>query len=154
MAGPIPNPDKEPTPDGRLIAPDEGGLTNYRSPSFDPKTGLFVVSAKPSYCIYFSKPADGTYGWSGADYSVWSKAVLEAIDYKTGEIRWEHELGPGRCRSRRPDNRVRPHIHRGLRTATCLHRIPRTARRCGMPERARPSKALPLPMSWMDASTC
>ena len=33
---PIPNPDKEPAPDGRLIAPDEGGLTNFRSPSFDP----------------------------------------------------------------------------------------------------------------------
>ncbi|HTD53796.1 MAG TPA: PQQ-binding-like beta-propeller repeat protein, partial [Silvibacterium sp.] len=42
---PIPNPDKEPAPDGRLIAPDEGGLTNYRSPSFDPKTGLFIVDA-------------------------------------------------------------------------------------------------------------
>jgi len=24
--------------DGRLIAPDEGGLTNFRSPSFDAKT--------------------------------------------------------------------------------------------------------------------
>ena len=32
---PIPNPAKEPAPDGRLIAPDEGGMTNYRSPSFD-----------------------------------------------------------------------------------------------------------------------
>lgn len=92
---PIPNEDKDPTPDGRLIAPDEGGMTNYRAPSFDPKTGLFVVSAKPSYSIYFSKPADGTYGWSGADYSVWSKSVLEAIDYKTGDIRWQHELGSG-----------------------------------------------------------
>ncbi len=29
---PIPNPEKEPARDGRLIAPDEGGLTNYRSP--------------------------------------------------------------------------------------------------------------------------
>jgi alcohol dehydrogenase (cytochrome c) len=93
---PIPNPEKEPAPDGRLIAPDEGGLTNYRSPSFDPKTGLFIVSAAPSYSLYFSKPADGTYGWSGADYSLWSKGVLEAIDYQTGKIRWSHELGQGR----------------------------------------------------------
>jgi len=92
---PIPNPDKEPTPDGRLIAPDEGGMTNYRSPSFDPRTGLFVVNAKPSYSIYFSKPADGTYGWAGADYGLWSKSLLEAIDYRTGKTRWTHELGPG-----------------------------------------------------------
>ena len=90
---PIPNPAKEPAPDGRLIAPDEGGLTNYRSPSFDPKTGLFIVSASPSYSLYFSKPADGAYGWAGADYGLWSKSVLEAIDYKTGKIRWSHALG-------------------------------------------------------------
>jgi alcohol dehydrogenase (cytochrome c) len=91
---PIPNPDKEPAPDGRLIAPDEGGMTNYRSPSFDPKTGLFIVDAHPSYGIYFAKPADGTFGWAGADYGVWGKGVLDAIDYQTGEIRWAHELGP------------------------------------------------------------
>jgi alcohol dehydrogenase (cytochrome c) len=90
---PIPDPKKEPAPDGRLIAPDEGGLTNYRSPSFDPKTGLFLVSAHPSWSIYFAKPADGTYGWAGADYGVWGKGVLEAIDYETGKPRWTHELG-------------------------------------------------------------
>jgi alcohol dehydrogenase (cytochrome c) len=91
---PIPNPAKEPAPDGRLIAPDEGGLTNYRSPSFDPKTGLFIVDAHPSYSVYFNKPADGAYGWAGADYGLWGKGVLEAIDYQTGKIRWTHELGP------------------------------------------------------------
>ncbi|HLH33189.1 MAG TPA: acido-empty-quinoprotein group A [Alloacidobacterium sp.] len=91
---PIPDPAKEPAPDGRLIAPDEGGLTNFRSPSFDPKTGLFIVSAHPSWSIYFSKPADGDYGWAGADYGLWGKGVLEAIDYQTGKIRWKHELGP------------------------------------------------------------
>jgi alcohol dehydrogenase (cytochrome c) len=92
---PIPNPEKEPAPDGRLIAPDEGGLTNYRSPSFDQKTGLFIVNAHPSYAIYFAKPKDGTYGWAGADYGVWGKSVLQAIDYHTGETRWTHELGSG-----------------------------------------------------------
>ena len=87
---PIPNPAKEPAPDGRLIAPDEGGMTNYRSPSFDAKTGLFIVDAHPSYGIYFAKPADGSFGWAGADYGVWGKAVLDAIDYQTGKIRWSH----------------------------------------------------------------
>jgi alcohol dehydrogenase (cytochrome c) len=91
---PIPNPAKEPAPDGRLAAPDEGGLTNYRSPSFDPRNGLFIVDAHPSYGIYFAKPADGAYGWAGADYDIWGKGVIEAIDYQTGKIRWSHELGP------------------------------------------------------------
>ena len=92
---PIPNPAKEPARDGRLIAPDEGGMTNYRSPSFDPKTGFFVVDAHPSYGIYFAKPEDGAFGWAGADYGVWGKGLLEAIDYRTGKICWTHELGPG-----------------------------------------------------------
>jgi alcohol dehydrogenase (cytochrome c) len=90
---PIPNPAKEPAPDGRLIAPDEGGLTNFRSPSFDPKTGLFLVNAHPSYSLYFTKPADGAYGWAGADYGLWGKGLLEAIDYQTGKLRWTHDLG-------------------------------------------------------------
>jgi alcohol dehydrogenase (cytochrome c) len=92
---PIPNPDKEPAPDGRIIAPSEGGLTNYRSPSFDAKTGLFIVDASHSWSLYFAKPADGAYGWAGADYDLWDKGVIKAIDYKTGKIRWSHELGGG-----------------------------------------------------------
>jgi alcohol dehydrogenase (cytochrome c) len=92
---PIPNPAKEPAPDGRLIAPDEGGLTNYRAPSFDPKTGLFIVDAHPSWSLYFAKPADGAYGWAGADYGLWGKGVIEAIDYQSGKVRWTHEVGEG-----------------------------------------------------------
>jgi len=85
---------QEPAPDGRLIAPDEGGLTNFRSPSFDPKTGLFIVDAHPSYSIYFSKPADGTYGWSGADYGLWGNGVIEAIDYQTARFAGATTLAP------------------------------------------------------------
>jgi alcohol dehydrogenase (cytochrome c) len=92
---PIPNPAKEPARDGRLIAPDEGGMTNYRAPSFDPKTGLFIVDAHPSWSIYFAKPEDGNYGWAGADYGLWGKGVIEAIDYQTGKIRWSHDVGAG-----------------------------------------------------------
>jgi alcohol dehydrogenase (cytochrome c) len=92
---PIPNPEKEPSRDGRLIAPNEGGGTNYRSPSFDPQTGLFIVSAVDAYGIYFFKPEDGTYGWAGADYGIAAKSFLRAIDYQTGKIKWSHPLGDG-----------------------------------------------------------
>lgn len=92
---PIPNPAKEPSRDGVLIAPNEGGATNYRSPSFDPKTGLLVVSAQDGYGIYFFKPEHGAYGWAGADYGVAGRAFLRAIDYKTGKIVWNHPIGDG-----------------------------------------------------------
>ena len=118
---PIPNPEKEPAPDGRLIAPDEGGMTNYRSPSFDTTTGLFIVDTHPSYSLYFAKPADGAYGWAGADYGLWGKGVIEAIDYQTGKIRWSHEVGPRGSGAGVLDHRF----------GTCLHR------RCGG-KRARP----------------
>ena len=130
---PIPNPDKEPAPDGRLIAPDEGGLTNYRSPSFDPKTGLFIVDAHPSWSIYFAKPADGAYGWAGADYGVWGKGVIEAIDYQTGKIRWSHEAGSRRLRRGRADHRFRPHLYRrrGRQHAGARHERRQNAVACG-----------------------
>lgn len=92
---PIPDPDKEPSRDGRLVAPSEGGGTNYRSPSFDPGTGLLLVTAQDSYGIYFFKPEHGSYGWAGADYGIWGKGILRAIDYRTGKIRWSKELGDG-----------------------------------------------------------
>jgi alcohol dehydrogenase (cytochrome c) len=92
---PVPDPAKEPARDGRLVAPNESGGTNYRSPSYDPSTGLLIVSAHDGYGIYFFKPEHGEYGWAGADYNVWGRAVLRAIDYKTGAIKWNHDLGDG-----------------------------------------------------------
>jgi len=92
---PIPNPAKEPRKDGALIAPDEGGATNFWPPSFDPKTGLLIVNAKDGYGIYFYKPEHGAYGWAGADYGLAGKGFLRAIDYKTGKIAWEHPYPRG-----------------------------------------------------------
>ncbi|MDX1562977.1 MAG: acido-empty-quinoprotein group A, partial [Gammaproteobacteria bacterium] len=92
---PIPDPDKEPARDGRLVSPDEAGATNYRSPSFDPATGYLIVSAADAYGIYFFKPEHGDYGWAGANYSVYSRGYLRAIDYRTGEIRWSRDLFGG-----------------------------------------------------------
>jgi alcohol dehydrogenase (cytochrome c) len=90
---PIPNPDKEPKPDGVLIAPDEAGGTNFRSPSVDPKRGLFVVSAWEGYGLYFhNSEKHGDYGWAGEDFSVWGKPFIAAIDYQTGKIRWKEDL--------------------------------------------------------------
>jgi alcohol dehydrogenase (cytochrome c) len=93
LGRPIPDPAKEPKKDGVLIAPNEAGATNFRPPSFDPKTGLFIVSAQDAYGIYFFKPEHGSYGWAGADYNLAGKAFLRAVDYKTGKIAWEHPIG-------------------------------------------------------------
>jgi alcohol dehydrogenase (cytochrome c) len=92
---PVPDPAQEPARDGRLVSPDEGGGTNYRSPSFDRRTGLFIVSARDAYGIYFFKPEHGSYGWAGADYGVYGRGFLRALDYQTGKVKWEHDLMGG-----------------------------------------------------------
>jgi alcohol dehydrogenase (cytochrome c) len=92
---PVPNPAKEPAKDGRLVAPNEAGATNYRSPSFDPATGLLLVNAQDAYGIYFFKNEHGSYGWGGANYSVSGRSAIRAIDHLTGDIRWSHDIGDG-----------------------------------------------------------
>jgi alcohol dehydrogenase (cytochrome c) len=92
---PIPDPAKDPARSGRLVAPSESGGTNYRSPSFDPATGLLIVSALDSHGIYFYKPEHGAYGWAGADYGVGGSGAIRAIDYQTGAVRWNHDIGGG-----------------------------------------------------------
>ena len=104
---PIPNPAKEPARDGRLVAPNEGGGTNYRSPSFDPATGLLHRQrAGRATASTSSSRSTATYGWAGADYGVCGRGVLRAIDYQTGKIRWSHDLGGG-AGGRRADDATR-----------------------------------------------
>jgi alcohol dehydrogenase (cytochrome c) len=95
LGRPIPDPAKEPSKDGVLVAPNEAGATNFRPPSFDPNTGYFIVSAQDGYGIYFFKSEHGGYGWAGADYNVAGRSFLRAIDYHTGKIAWDHPIGDG-----------------------------------------------------------
>jgi alcohol dehydrogenase (cytochrome c) len=93
---PIPNPAKEPRTDGTLVAPAAGGAANWPAPSFNPETGLFYVDSTESYSIfYLTDTSDKPQGWAGRETGLTSRAVLKAIDYKTGEVRWSHEY-PGR----------------------------------------------------------
>lgn len=92
---PIPDLAKDPQQAGSLVAPDESGATNYRSPGFDPDNGLLIVSAADAWGIWFTKEAHGDYGWAGADYTIHSRGELRAIDYRTGDIAWRYNLYGG-----------------------------------------------------------
>ncbi len=65
------------------------------SPTFDPDTGLFYVSARRLYSIFYLTAEGKAEGWGGRDSNLWAESVLQAIDYQTGKIRWSHELGSG-----------------------------------------------------------
>lgn len=92
---PIPNTAKEPKPDGVLVSPGSDGATNWLAPSFSPDTRLFYVSARRQWSIFYMTAEGKPEGWAGRDRNLWANSVLEAIDYKTGKVRWQHEIGEG-----------------------------------------------------------
>jgi alcohol dehydrogenase (cytochrome c) len=93
---PIPNPAKMPQIDGALVSPNQGGGTNWQSPTFNPQTGLFYVNASQAYSVYYIyDPSDDPAGWGGTDRGGYSRSMLQAIDYKTGKIRWSHPWKSG-----------------------------------------------------------
>jgi acido-empty-quinoprotein group A len=94
---PIRNPKKDPTPDGSLVSPGSNGATNWMSPTYDPETGLFYVSARRQYSIFYLTVGDDekAEGWGGRDRNLSADSLIQAIDYQTGKIRWSHELGKG-----------------------------------------------------------
>jgi alcohol dehydrogenase (cytochrome c) len=87
---PIPNPAKRPQIAGALVTPNQGGATNWFSPTFSPQTGLFYVNATRAFSVwYIYDPSDNPMGWGGTDRGGYAEqGQLKAIDYKTGEIRW------------------------------------------------------------------
>jgi len=93
---PIPDPAKYPQIDGVLVTPDQGGANNWHSPSYSPQTGLFYVNATRAFSVYYIyDPSDNPAGWGGSDRGGWSESLLQAIDYKTGKIKWSHPWESG-----------------------------------------------------------
>ncbi|MGH9454376.1 MAG: PQQ-binding-like beta-propeller repeat protein, partial [Terriglobia bacterium] len=92
---PIPKRGATPAPDGALVAPASDGATNWMSPSFDPQTGLFYVSARRLFSIFYLTATGKPEGWAGRDRNLFAESAIRAIEYRTGKITWDHELGEG-----------------------------------------------------------
>jgi alcohol dehydrogenase (cytochrome c) len=93
---PIPDPAKMPQVDGALVSPNQAGAANWHPPSFSPKTGLFYVNATRAFSVYYLyDPSETPAGWGGFDRGGYSESMLEAIDYRSGEIRWTHPWATG-----------------------------------------------------------
>ncbi len=88
---PIPDPAKQPTVDGNLLTIDGPGGTNWMPPSFSPQTGLFYVNATRGYSLtYLTDTSERPEGYGGSGRGLWSQHVLEALDFRTGEVKWSH----------------------------------------------------------------
>ncbi len=89
---PIPDPAKEPQPDGTLVSPPTSGATNWPPPSFSPQTGLFYVGTNEGFSLYYlTDPDQQPQGFAFREAGLGgNKSALVAIDYRTGEPAWKH----------------------------------------------------------------
>jgi len=92
---PIAKAQATPTPDGALVEPGSDGSTNWMAPSFNPQTGLFYVNARRLFSIFYNTVEGKAEGWGGRDRNLWANSTLRALDYRTGKVVWNHELGDG-----------------------------------------------------------
>ncbi len=92
------DPDQDPTIAGSLVSPTAGGTINWEPPAYSPDTGLFYVTERNGYSIYYLTDPDprGSMGLGGKlEVGVGSGGnYLTAIDPKTGKIAWRRRY-PG-----------------------------------------------------------
>jgi alcohol dehydrogenase (cytochrome c) len=90
------NPEKDATIPGSLIT---GSMTNWPPPAYSPDTGLFYVPENNSYTMSYLIDVDprGSMGLGGIENANIGAAgnFLTAIDYRTGDVVWRHELQGG-----------------------------------------------------------
>jgi alcohol dehydrogenase (cytochrome c) len=93
---PVATKEAAPTADGSRVCPGAAGATNWMSPTYDPQTSLFYVTAREQ-CDIFStaaQPYEAGHAYYGSAYfpnddmaPFWG--ALRAIDPATGKIKWE-----------------------------------------------------------------
>jgi alcohol dehydrogenase (cytochrome c) len=110
---PIRVPGKVPTPEGTVIFPGNQGGTNWYSPSFSPRTGLFYIPSWVNYSSVYIK-ADADYeegkrfvgtsprsligGANGGAAKINTRredegyGAVRAIDPMTGDRKWEYKM--------------------------------------------------------------
>jgi alcohol dehydrogenase (cytochrome c) len=90
------NPEKDATVPGSLIT---GSMTNWPPPTYSPDMGLFYVPENNSYTMSYLIDVDprGSMGLGGIENANVGAAgnFLTAIDYRTGDVVWRHELQGG-----------------------------------------------------------
>jgi alcohol dehydrogenase (cytochrome c) len=107
---PVRDPRAKPTPEGTRIEPGTQGGTNWYSPSFSPRTGLFYISVWDNYSAlsrfaevapwsegkkYTGRaPGFGGAGRAGPGFRTPDEGygAVRAIDPKTGEKKWDFTM--------------------------------------------------------------
>jgi alcohol dehydrogenase (cytochrome c) len=110
-----PNRVLSPTPEGTLVYPNNQGATNWYSPSFSPRTGLFYIPTwADTYSVYRKTPGKDSVPFTEGQFFAGTfptmtlppmvgaatntrlpqegYGTIQAVDPKTGERRWEFRM--------------------------------------------------------------
>src|SRR6266571_5622448 len=93
---PVARKEASPTLEGVPVCPGALGATNWMSPTYDPRTKLFYVTAREQCDIFATapQPYDAWHAYYGSAYFPNDEAqpfwgALRALDPDTGKIKWE-----------------------------------------------------------------
>lgn len=93
---PVPDKAAVPTPEGNRVCPGAAGATNWMSPTYDPQTKLFYVTAREQCDIFATapQPYEAGHAYYGSAYFPNDEAqpfwgALRALDPATGKLKWE-----------------------------------------------------------------
>jgi alcohol dehydrogenase (cytochrome c) len=96
MGRPVLDKKGSPTPEGNRVCPGALGATNWMSPTYDPQTKLFYVTAREQCDIFATapQPFEAGHAYYGSAYFPNDEAepfwgALRALDPATGQIKWE-----------------------------------------------------------------
>jgi alcohol dehydrogenase (cytochrome c) len=95
---PIVLPGTEPTVEGTLVYPSLQGATNWFSPSYSPRTGLFYVAVREMGAYYFKGEAEYVPGepfMAGGEQPLAGErayGAIRALEAETGQQKWEFRL--------------------------------------------------------------
>jgi PQQ-dependent dehydrogenase (methanol/ethanol family) len=91
---PVVLPNTDPNEKGNDVCPDITGGTNWMSPAFNPKTGLFYVTTREVCATYYGWEQEfvaGEYYFGGAAQRLRDRGygAMRAIDPKVAGVKWE-----------------------------------------------------------------
>ena len=95
---PLVRPGSEPTEEGVLIYPSLQGSTNWGSPAYSPRTGLFYVAAREMGSTYYKSKkveyhARGYYtGMTERSLGEEATGAIRALEAVSGDKKWEFPL--------------------------------------------------------------
>ena len=114
------------------------------------RPGCSTSTPTRAFSVYYIyDPSDNPAGWGGIDRGGYSESMLQAIDYKTGKIRWSHPWKSGGI-DRAAEHGRQPGVHRRIGRTRGARRHDRRA--LGIPASAR-SPTRRSPTSWTANST-